>query len=370
MDQLLSPKAFSLVSLTVQNTALVILMRLAAEQTSYFASVAVVLDESIKLVVCTIILLIFYITSKKTVSYGILRGAQAAEEVERGLSISGGLKFLQREVFGSLSGFLSMSIPAVCYTIQKNLSFYAISKLSPAVYQILFQSKVLTTAFFSFVIMRKEFSRNQKISLITLFVGLCLVELSHVNAQPAGGSAQGFLAGSVAALLACLSSGFTAVFIEYAIKKMGETEQKPYTVWVRNIQLSIFGVISAVLAAIAKEKEAIDYHGVFHGFNGTVWAMIATGSLGGLLVSLVVKYADNILKTFATSVAIIATAVLSTFLFDFQISALFVLGTVLVLYSIYLYSSPNKASEGTPPPLNESRMKSLEDAELSPINRP
>lgn len=364
IDTVLSPKALSLVSLAVQNTVLVILMRFAADQTTYFPSIAVVMDEALKLAVCTTILFVCYFREKEMSTDQTVLEENANTDNE-GNPFSSWWTFVKSEVFGPSSGFLSMGIPAVCYTIQKNLSFYAISELSPAVYQILFQSKVLTTAFFSYLIMRKEFSRNQKVSLITLFIGLCFVELSNTSSGHGGSKSTGsFIAGSIAALLACVSSGFTAVFIEYAIKKM---EPKSYTVWVRNIQLSIFGSIAAILAAVLKDREAINVRGVFHGFNGTVWAMIVTGSLGGLLVSLVVKYADNILKTFATSVAIIGTAILSTIFFDFQISLMFIAGTAIVLYSIYLYAVP-AVDSGMPPPTRfEIVADSGEHENLSPI---
>ena len=61
-------------------------------------------------------------------------------------------------------------------------------------------------------------------------------------------------------------------------------------------------------------------------------------SLGGILVAVVVKYADNILKGFATSAAIVISCVVSVYLFDVVLSLQFIIGTVLVLLSIFLYA--------------------------------
>eukprot|EP01034_Spumella_vulgaris_P039692 gene39692-49044_t len=36
--------------------------------------------------------------------------------------------------------------------------------------------------------------------------------------------------------------------------------------------------------------------GFFHGYNYTVWSVIALQAIGGLVVAVVIKYADNILK--------------------------------------------------------------------------
>lgn len=68
-----------------------------------------------------------------------------------------------------------------------------------------------------------------------------------------------------------------------------------------------------------------------------VWYLVTLQATGGLLVAMVVKYADNILKGFATSLAIVVACVASIILFNFQLTAQFSLGTVLVISSIFLY---------------------------------
>jgi hypothetical protein len=49
--------------------------------------------------------------------------------------------------------------------------------------------------------------------------------------------------------------------------------------------------------------------------------------LSGIAVSLVMKYADNIVKVYSTSVAMILTTLVSIPLFGFQLTLPFVLGT-------------------------------------------
>lgn len=51
------------------------------------------------------------------------------------------------------------------------------------------------------------------------------------------------------------------------------------------------------------------------------------------------RFADNILKGFATSLSIILSCVISVLLFDFQITSLFVVGASIVLLSTFLYTS-------------------------------
>lgn len=60
------------------------------------------------------------------------------------------------------------------------------------------------------------------------------------------------------------------------------------------------------------------------------------------MVASVVKYADNILKGFATSLSIILSSVASIYLFDFKATPGFILGCSIVLYSTHLYGKVEK----------------------------
>jgi len=78
--------------------------------------------------------------------------------------------------------------------------------------------------------------------------------------------------------------------------------------------------------------------GFFFGYNTIVWINIIIQAAGGLLVALVIKYADNILKGFATSIAIIVSCLASAYLFNTVINMVFAFGTLLVVVSVVLYS--------------------------------
>ena len=51
-------------------------------------------------------------------------------------------------------------------------------------------------------------------------------------------------------------------------------------------------------------------------------------AVGGLVVAVVVKYADNILKGFAASFSIITSCILTMILFDFRPNTMFIGGAV------------------------------------------
>lgn len=67
--------------------------------------------------------------------------------------------------------------------------------------------------------------------------------------------------------------------------------------------------------------------------------------IGGLSVAVCIKYADNIAKNFATSVAIIISTLASVYIFDFTPTTIFTVGATLVIASIFLYSAPVPSSD-------------------------
>lgn len=74
------------------------------------------------------------------------------------------------------------------------------------------------------------------------------------------------------------------------------------------------------------------------------WTAIATQAAGGIIVALVVKYADNILKGFATSISIILSSLLSVYLFEFIVSWNFGIGAAMVIMATYVYGLPDAAN--------------------------
>merc|ERR1719198_797106 len=103
------------------------------------------------------------------------------------------------------------------------------------------------------------------------------------------------------------------------------------SLWVRNVQLAVFGIPQALFVLFGLERAALAASGPFVGFTPTVWSVVWLRALGGLLVAAVIKYADNIVKTYATAVAIVLTCVVSSVLDGSRPTRAFLQGMSLVL---------------------------------------
>lgn len=313
----------SLGVLVLQNSMLALTMRYSRTMDGpmYLASTAVVVAEAIKFVVSCVLLLM--------------------EEANAGGSASI-VGVVHARVFGDPFGLLRLMVPAALYTVQNNLAYFAMSHLEAATYQLLYQLKILTTALCSVILLSKSLSGVQWFALCVLSAGVGLVQTANTAPAPDADGPSNSFVGFVAVLAACCSSGLAGVYFELVLKG------SKTSLWVRNVQLSLIGIVFSMVP-VMKDQERVTALGFFYGYNSVVWAVVLLQALGGLLVALVVKFADNILKGFATSISIIVSCVCSYFLFNFVVNTRFVLGAGCVLYAVFLYSSGAKKAPSNAP---------------------
>ncbi|CAH8550634.1 unnamed protein product [Schistosoma intercalatum] len=316
----------ALLSLVVQNAAVVLVTRYSRARKGdlYFPTTAVVMSELVKLLVC--FLLVFF---------------------EEKCSIVSCIHSLWENILNDPKDCLLVSVPGMIYTIQNNLLFVGYSNLDAVSFQISYQLKIFTTAIFFRIILSKHLSRIQWCSLGVLFTGVVLTQLSDVvnsSSEETTNIAENnnLLVGLSSVILACSCSGFAGVFFEKLLKGSHKS------VAIRNIQLAFYGVTAGILTVYLKDGKEISIKGFFFGYDSVVWAAILIQSLGGLLIAATIRYADNIRKGFATSLAIVLTFILSTFWFDFNPTVLFYVGAILVVVATILYSSyPPSSNHGT-----------------------
>ncbi|KAK3103338.1 hypothetical protein FSP39_018602 [Pinctada imbricata] len=274
----------------------------------FMSTTAVIMSEVLKVIACLVIIL------------------------HQEGSISKWLKHLHENIIQQPLDCLKISVPSILYMLQNNLLFVAVSNLDAAVFQVTYQLKILTTALFSVLMLKKTLTKLQWTALVILFIGVAMVQLTNESSTKKIAVEQKPLLGLMAVLVQCLMSGFAGVYFEKILKG---TKQ---SLWLRNVQLGFIGSVMGLVTMALNDGNKVAEKGFFHGYDVYVWTVICLQSFGGLVVAVVVKYADNILKGFATSAAIIFSCIASIYFFHFQLSYLFTVGASLVIFSVYMYS--------------------------------
>ncbi|GLE00133.1 hypothetical protein PINS_up008860 [Pythium insidiosum] len=318
-------KYVSLCVLCLQNSLLAILMRLSrvGDAPKFNTSTAVIMGEVLK-VLASVVLIV-----RTPAALG--DAATSDAKTAKGHVGAGALAviFDQREL-------LRVSVPALLYFVQNNLQYVAASNLDAAAFQVLYQLKILTTAMFSVLMLRKAILPMQWGAIVLLMAGVALVQLDDTAPSTQTKTAgQSTTLGLVAVLAACMCSGFAGVYFEKILKNAGSKA----SLWERNVQMGLISIVLGALGLWWHDAEHLQTKGFFYGYRPVVWAAICTSALGGLLTAVVVKYADNILKAFATSVAIVLSVIMSIFLFDKIPTLQFIVGAVIVNASVYIYGT-------------------------------
>jgi len=335
-------KWVSLFVLVFQNSFLALVLRYSKTlPDKYLSSTAVVCSECLK-----------FLTS---ILFHVLQRVREITPPEKY-----SFKMLLDELFGKESDCIKVMVPAVLYLIQNNLQYFAASKLDAATYQVTYQMKIVTAAIFSVIILKRTLFKHQWISIFLLAFGIALVQF------PTGDSASKSsdnamldkILGVIGVSIACILSGIAGVYFEKILKK------SKVTLWARNVQLSLFSIIPGYfIGVLLMDGETVKERGFFGGY--TRWTILAIlfQAFGGILVAVVVKYADNILKGFATSISIILSCAVSYFVFDFNITLIFIIGCILVMYATYLYGKPVKNADEVSYARLENQ-NSLDDIEI------
>ncbi|KDR73709.1 hypothetical protein GALMADRAFT_142162 [Galerina marginata CBS 339.88] len=351
-------KYVSLVTLAVQNAALSIVMHYSRVSIppalAYSPASAVLLNELLKGSISFIIALfrspLLQHPHQANTHYPLTR----RKPVSTPLLYVHAFTDLCGEVFSP--DCWKLSIPAILYVVQNSLQFVAISNLPVASFQVTYQMKILTTAAFSMVLLRKKLSSVKWLSLFFLAIGVGIVQIQNAAGDSGGGhivskaaatavgSAHEFhvhvmdpLKGFGAVTAACFTSGLAGVYFEMVLKG------SKADLWVRNVQLSLFSLIPALLPILYASPPPNSQGfllDMFRNFGWWAWATVAIQVFGGLVTAVVIKYSDNILKGFATSLSIVLSFLASVALFDFHITPSFVIGASTVLGATWMYNQP------------------------------
>lgn len=233
---------------------------------------------------------------------------------------------------------------------------------APAEYQVVGQTKLAFTAIFSVLILSRKLNLYHWLAIATLSLGTIIVqtisatEIRNTHAtvaalatdaataandggipvpptdfSPAAMRTQwSLMIGTVAMLGASACSGLGGVLVEVLLKKKMHF-------WTTNVHLAFFSLVPAVVPVVADSFYNSSFQPLRY-FNMTVWSLIALNMLGGIIASMTMKYADNILKNFAVAISLIGTVYLSAITMGISVTFAQIIGTALVVAAIAGYA--------------------------------
>lgn len=243
-------------------------------------------------------------------------------------------KTLKERLSYLVSTSKKMFVLALIYGTMNILSFVSLRNISAGMFTIFAQTKILTTAIFSTIILNRKYSWTKWRALIALMMGVLLFsepiwgENDQHNDTLEGGNK---FVGTVAVIIEVSLSGFASIYFEKVIK----TDPLQLGIWERNFQLAL-GSIPVYLVFIVGNGGGTA--GFLQGWSPMAFLLSFLGAAGGLLVALSIKYGDSILKTLATTGAIVLTGVLDYWFLDGPMTPSMIIAGVQVIVAICNYT--------------------------------
>lgn len=241
-------------------------------------------------------------------------------------------------------------VPSFLYAVQNNLFFFGLKLLPPALFQLMGNLRVLTTALAAKWMLGTQISQVQWAALCLLVVGMCVSQLredAFATGQWFSGKSSllaendNMMGGFIASVFICTLSAVASVWNELALKR--EAHESIHS---QNVVMYTTGI---VFNSAFMWVENVNFSQAFSSFDRLSLLIAINLAFGGVAVSMVMKFADNIVKVFANSVSILFTAFISVFLFGLPLTWPLMLSALIVGYaSVTYYSKPTEKPKPTP----------------------
>jgi len=244
---------------------------------------------------------------------------------------------------------LYYAIPAFLYFINNNLAVYMQFYMDSATYQMLCNLKILSTSVLYYLIMKKNLSKRKWFSIVLLFLAGIFYCFGNIGSSSTGNTnalkSRIYITelGIFMIIIYTTISGLAGVYTEYILKTNYAS-----SIHIQNMYLYSYGSMFNLFSYFLEKsyfKNSNDENSIFEiirslffGFNNFTWLIIITQVFNGFVMSLVMKYSNNLTRLFLISMSLIVTVVLSVLLFSLKLNLYFYISFTTTLIAIYLYT--------------------------------
>ncbi len=199
--------------------------------------------------------------------------------------------------------------------------------LTGIIFQFLFNKWLTITQWFSLFLLtigciskQLEFTKHQTRDNLTLFI---------------------FDKNFMLILLQVFSSCFAGVYGEYLIKVKGNiNNQLNLNIWIHNLFFCIQSIFCNIvyLLLIQNHEKALQQTFSKYIFDTKVVLIILNNAAAGIVTSIFLKSLNSILKTFASALELVFTAVLSWGILGDEINLVTIVSIILILLASWIYA--------------------------------
>ncbi|RWR80243.1 CMP-sialic acid transporter 1-like protein isoform X1 [Cinnamomum micranthum f. kanehirae] len=208
-------------------------------------------------------------------------------------------------------------IPSIIYLIHNNIQFATLTYVDTSTYQIMGNLKIVTTGILFRLFLKRKLTNLQWMAIVLLTIGTTTSQVKSCSEASCDSLFSAPIQGYLLGVLSACMSALAGVYTEFLMKKNNDS------LYWQNVQLYTFGAIFNMAKLLLDDfrggfEKGPWWQRLLNGYNLTTWMVVLNLGSTGLLVSWLMKYADNIVKVYSTSMAMLLTMVLSIYLFSFK----------------------------------------------------
>ncbi|XP_050665050.1 UDP-galactose transporter senju [Leptidea sinapis] len=227
-------------------------------------------------------------------------------------------------------------IPSLLYCFYNNLAFINLSHYDPTSYYILLQFRVVITAFIFQFLFKRKLATIQWISLGILTMGCMIKNFDAATIISKGDTDVWgqifniyFLSINFQNFCSCLAGTYN----EYLLKTKGSNVD----IFLQNVFMYLDSIICNFFMLMFK-GELVTIFQDFRQIGDTFVILITVNSaIVGIVTSFFLKNLNSILKTYASALELIITAVVCYILFNIVITLFTIISICLVVIAVAMY---------------------------------
>ncbi|XP_014210129.1 UDP-galactose transporter senju [Copidosoma floridanum] len=245
------------------------------------------------------------------------------------------LQSLVQEVLKHKRVLLLYMVPSSLYCLYNNLSFVNLAAFDPPTYFLLLQLRVVVTGIIFQVVFKKTLSKKQWVSLVLLTLG-CMIKHLNIDYDNALPKINFHLNINIIFIfIQTICSCLAGVYNEYLLK-----EGSNINIFVQNVFMYIDSILCNVVVLLIQGNllEAFNDAGPHIFMDPKVILIMFNNMAIGIVTSFFLKNLNSIVKTFASALELVFTAILCWLFFGIPIYLSTAIAIALVSYAVILYS--------------------------------
>ncbi|KZC14002.1 PREDICTED: CMP-sialic acid transporter 1 [Dufourea novaeangliae] len=247
---------------------------------------------------------------------------------------------LWKEVTRNKRVLLLYTIPSFLYCLYNNLAFINLAVFDPTTYYVLLQFRVVMTGIIFQVVFNKKLSLKQWFSLIILTIG-CMVKHVDLDFSANMFSTKLNLNSNIMLIFVqTICSCLAGVYNEYLLKEQGAN----INMFVQNVFMYIDSIFCNLIVFAVLYISDNSTSDMFNNVDPSILLqpkviiIMLNNTAIGIITSFFLKNLNSILKTFASALELVFTAVLCWLIFSIPILVNTVISITMVSYAVILYS--------------------------------